>query len=464
MESFDVYDHYANEGDYPDLDYAAAERHLSQALRCRTIWADGETGLSQFEALHELIRAFYPHLMDSSSFELVDQSVLITLPGSDPTLKPALLIAHQDVVPVVEGTENQWEHDAFSGDVDDEWIWGRGALDIKDMLVAELEAVEYLLTRGEKPRRAIVLAFGQDEEASSHGATAVAALLAERGVRAAFLLDEGTTTMADGAAWGAPGQVVCDICLSQKGFANVRLTVRGRGGHSSNPFGGTSLERLCRAVTRLCEARPAPHLTAITKETFAALAPAITEEPLATLVRDVEKNADKIARLCASRRELFPFVCTTIAPNVLTGSSATANVMPADVSCTVNFRLLPGVTAEDAVDLTRRAVDDSLVEVELLHATPGGRQDSPVGAGYAELREAIEHFHPGVLVVPSMVCGGTDSVHYEGVCDSILRFCPARPAPQEEARGLHGVNERISRRTFAQSIRLVVRLLEHTTL
>ena len=464
MDTIDVYAHYANEGDYPDLDYLSAERHLSAALRCRTVWAGEKTDLSQFAALHSLIRDAYPNLMNHATFELVGQSVLLTLPGTDSSLEPAMLIAHQDVVPVVAGTEGQWERDPFSGMIDDEWIWGRGALDIKDMLVAELEAVEHLLARGERPRRGVILAFGEDAEVDSHGATALAALLAKRGVRAAFLLDEGTTTMADGAAWGAPGCVISDVCLSQKGYANVRLTARGQGGHSSNPFGGTSLERLCRAVARLCETKPAPQLTDVMRQTFKTLAPAITAEPLSSLCAEVDANAGAIASLCASRRELFPFVCTTVAPNVLEGSSTAANVMPADVSCTVNFRLLPGVTAEGVVRLAREAVGDPEVEVELLHTTPAGRQDSPEGMGYAELREAIGHFHPGVVVVPSMVCGGTDSVRYEGVCGSILRFCPARPAPCEEARGVHGVNERISRRTFRQSIRLLVRLLEKTVL
>lgn len=283
MDTIDVYAHYANEGDYPDLDYLSAERHLSAALRCRTVWAGEKTDLSQFAALHSLIRDAYPNLMNHATFELVGQSVLLTLPGTDSSLEPAMLIAHQDVVPVVAGTEGQWERGPFSGMIDDEWIWGRGALDIKDMLVAELEAVEHLLARGERPRRGVILAFGEDEEVDSHGATALAALLAKRGVRAAFLLDEGTTTMADGAAWGAPGCVISDVCLSQKGYANVRLTARGQGGHSSNPFGGTSLERLCRAVARLCETKPAPQLTDVMRQTFKTLAPAITAEPLSSL-------------------------------------------------------------------------------------------------------------------------------------------------------------------------------------
>lgn len=464
MPGLDVYEHYANESDYADLDYASAERHLSQAIQAQTVWQAEKTDLTQFERLRALVRTAYPHIMAEGSLELVGHSMLIRVPGSDPTLPAALLIAHQDVVPVVEGTEEQWEHGPFSGDIDGEWVWGRGALDIKDMLIGELEAVEYLLARGEKPRRTIYLAFGEDEEVDSKGATAMGRLLASRGVRCAYLLDEGTTTMADGAAYGAPGVAVSDICISQKGYANVRLTVRGHGGHSSNPFGGTSLERICHAVARLSEARPAPELCDVVAGTFEALAPHMTEEPFASLATDVRGNARAIAAAAAQVRELYPFVATTMAPDVLLGAAGAANVMPGDVSCTVNFRLLPGTSADDVVDLTRRAVADPAVEVELLHSTPAGRQDSVDGAGYAELREALEHFHPGMVVVPSIVCGGTDSVRYEGVCGSILRVCPFRPAPEEEARGVHGVNERISRRTFAQGIRVIVRLLEATVL
>lgn len=126
MDTVDVYAHYANEGDYPDLDYLSAERHLSAALRCRIVWTGEKTDLSQFAALHGLIRDAYPNLMNHATFELVGQSVLLTLPGTDSSLEPAMLIAHQDVVPVVAGTEGQWELDPFSGKIDDEWIWGRG--------------------------------------------------------------------------------------------------------------------------------------------------------------------------------------------------------------------------------------------------------------------------------------------------------------------------------------------------
>ena len=99
---------------------------------------------------------------------------------------------------------------------------------------------------------------------------------------------------------------------------------------------------------------------------------------------------------------------------------------------------------------------DPYIEVEALHSTPAGRIDSPTGAGYQELKSIMEHYHPGVTFVPSFVCGGTDSVRYEGICDSILRICPFRPTPEDEANGVHGIDERIEKRVYAQGVRVLI--------
>ena len=464
MSGINVYAHYTSEEDYPDLDYSGACERLASAISCKTIDHGEKTEDVPFERLHALVRSSFPHIMAASTFEEVGRNLLITCQGTDPSLPCVRLLAHQDVVPVVPGTEKDWLHNAFAGDLDETFIWGRGALDIKDMLMGELEALEYLLSRGDRPRRTVILAFGADEETASAGATKLAGILKERGVRAAWLLDEGTTTMFDGALWGATGRVLADVCISQKGYLDLRLDAHGGGGHSSNPFGGTSLERLCVAISRVVESRPAPRLTPIVSDTFRALAPHITEEPLRTLVQDVDANAEKIAALVASRRDLYPFVATTMAVDMLQGGSAAPNVMPGDVSATINFRLLPGTTADDVLAWVEGALSGTGVTATTVHYTPAGRMDSTSGAGYAEVAEALEHYYRDVDVVPSFVCGGTDAIRYEAVCDSILRVIPFRPTPEEEATGVHGVNERISRRTYAQGIRVLVRLLESTIL
>ena len=143
----DPYDHFAHEDDYSGLDLTGAVRRLSTALSLRTVYRTPETtDFAPFDALYELIRSSYPLACGRLGHaERVGRSILVTVPGADPALPAALLLAHQDVVDVVPGTEGLWEHDPFGGHVDEEWVWGRGALDIKEMLMGELEAVEHLL-------------------------------------------------------------------------------------------------------------------------------------------------------------------------------------------------------------------------------------------------------------------------------------------------------------------------------
>ena len=143
-------DCFINEKDYPDLKYDRAVRNLQSAIRFRTVnhLDTGLTDYSQFDALHAFLRSSYPLLALNARWGKIGHSLLICLNGSDETLLPALFMAHQDVVPVVEGTEKNWVHGPFSGDLEDGFIWGRGAMDIKQMLIAEMESAEYLLSKG----------------------------------------------------------------------------------------------------------------------------------------------------------------------------------------------------------------------------------------------------------------------------------------------------------------------------
>lgn len=454
--------HFACEDAYPDLDADGAAHRLAAALRCRTVYRTPETtDFSTFDELHALIRSSYPLLAEHGTFELVGHSVLMCMAGTEPELPAALLLAHQDVVPADDA--ERWAHDPFGGHVDDEWVWGRGALDIKCMLMGELEACEYLLAHHGRPRRTVWLAFGEDEEVRSHGATALAAELARRGVRAAFSLDEGVSTFSDAAAYGAPGVTLAEVGLSQKGYLDLTLRVAGAGGHSSNPFGGTSLERLCRAVAAVVAARPVPRLVGPVAATFRALAPQVSDAALAPLVADVDAHARELALLAAQRRPLFPLVTTTLAVDQVGGGAPAPNVMPGDVWAGLNLRLLPGDTAESTLAWVRAAAGED-VDVELGHHTPAGRLYEPSGVGWDALVAAMGRFHPDAAVVPSIVCGGTDSIRYEGICACALRFTPFRPDAGELARGMHGRDERIARRVYAQGIRLMIDLLERSVL
>lgn len=404
----------------------------------------------------------YPNIMRVGTFERIGHhAVLITIPGSDASLRPCLYMSHQDVVPVVEGTEQDWTHPAFSGDIADGYIWGRGTLDIKEQVFGVLEAAEYLLARGKSFARTAYLAFGDDEETINLGALAIAEHLKAQGVTLEFVLDEGGCKIEPGTAFGAPETFIVSVQLMEKGYADLELSVHSIGGHSSRPYGGTSLGRLSGAIADITRAPFAVHLNSAMTGAFETLAPYITQEPLKTLVQDVAGNADAIAACCMSSPDLFPFVTTTIAPTMIRGGSAACNVMPQDMTAVINFRLADGDTVESVMAHCREAVQDKGVEMRFLQANDPSAIAKRDGYGYRTVVESFQRYYPEAVFIPSMAVGATDAHRYEEICDTCLRCSPFMTEPAEAASGVHGTNERLLVRSYLQGIRVLIDLMEH---
>ena len=219
------------------VDAQAAAQRLAGAIRIRTVSYDGRPDASAAEllALHDYLRQQFPAAHAALEREVVGCcSLLYRWAGSDASAKPMMLMAHQDVVPVAPGTEGDWQAPPFAGEIRDGYVWGRGAWDDKGNLLAIMEAVEALAAQGFKPRRTIWLAFGHDEETGGErGAKRIAELLASRGVRLEFVLDEGLL-ITHGILKGL-AQPLALIGIAEKGILNLRLSATAPDGHSSMP-------------------------------------------------------------------------------------------------------------------------------------------------------------------------------------------------------------------------------------
>jgi carboxypeptidase PM20D1 len=169
-----------------------------------------------------------------------------------------MLCAHLDVVPVEP--QDNWTVPPFDGVIRDGFIWGRGALDIKNIAFGMFEAVEYLLSKGFQPERTIVLAFGHDEEISGFsGAQEIARYLDEMNFRAEFILDEGLN-IVKGVVPGVPGPVAL-IGTEEKGSQTIRLNIKAVGGHGSMPPPSTVIGRLSRAIKAIEDSPMSPKLS-----------------------------------------------------------------------------------------------------------------------------------------------------------------------------------------------------------
>ena len=178
-----------------EINAEAIAKRLSEAIRIKTISTVGMTDEERKPLLdmHEWISKTYPLTNQKLERRIINRfSLLYKWPGADDKLLPVLLNAHMDVVPVAEDTRADWSVEPFGGLIKDGKVWGRGALDMKNQLVAILETIESLLAEGYTPKRTIYLAFGHDEEISGfEGSKYIVDDLKSRGVQFAAVLDEG---------------------------------------------------------------------------------------------------------------------------------------------------------------------------------------------------------------------------------------------------------------------------------
>ena len=283
-------------------------------------------------------------------------------------------------------------------------------------------------------------------------------------MRLAFVLDEGGGLIEDGGVFGAPGVPVTQIDLMEKGYADLELRVESAGGHSSRPWGGSSLEHLARAVTAIADRPFPPRCPAPLLRTFETLAPYIEAEPLRSLVQDAEANAEAIAAWCLGQPELFAFVTTTVAPTVIEGGSAACNVLPQNMRAVINFRLNEGQSTEDLLSHCREAVlaadPNSPVRLSFLQANDPSAVARSDGFGYRVLEAALGEFYPAVKAVPSLTAGATDPHQYEIICDTCLRCSPFMVEKELARSGVHGTDEHITIRSYLQGIRVLMRIME----
>jgi carboxypeptidase PM20D1 len=442
-----------------EVDAERVAQRLAEAIRFETVSLQGEPRRDPqaFEAFLSWFEATYADVRATVEYQRVAQyTPLLEWKGSDASLEPVLLTAHYDVVPVSPGTEDRWEQPPYSGHIDDSSVWGRGALDDKSAMIAQLEAVSLLLRSGFQPTRTIYLSFGHDEELGGpEGAGGVAALLQERGVTLAWSLDEGSFVV-QGLLPGIEASVA-SINVAEKGSVTVDLVATAVGGHSSMPPPETAVGILAGAIVRLQDAPLPGGLDGVAGDMFGALARYMPFERrllFANLWLFGGWLEGGIGRSAFGNA----MIRTTTAPTMLRGGIK-SNVLPTEAVATVNFRLHPRDTPEGVVEHIRLAIDDPRVEIR---ARPGGRAASAVSSatseGFAALARASRSTFGDVIVVPGITIGGTDSKHYGGVARDTYRFNPML-VTQSDVASFHGTNERISIDNLQKATAFYVRLL-----
>jgi len=437
-----------------NVDTEAAAARLGQAIRFQTISVqEGQPwNAAPFTAQRAWLETAYPAFHAAAAREIVnDESLLFTWAGSDASLAPILLLAHLDVVPVEEWSRKDWTSEPFSGAVREGYVWGRGAIDDKGSLIAILEAANALAASGFKPKRTLIFAFGHDEEVSgADGAQAMAKILADRGVKAWFALDEGQATIATHPLTGGP---VSLIGIAEKGYATLRVTATARAGHSSMPDKDTAVTLLSEAILRIhrmpiemkLEGGPAIEMIrALGPQLPMTLRAAAANEWLFSPVINQQMGDDPQAAA---------LIRTTVAPTMLEGGPK-ENIIPGRAMAWINFRLHPRDTSASILSRAQAAVK-GIPNITVEWERPPNEASavsSTTSDSYALLSGMARIVAPDAPVAPGLVVGGTDSRYYGGVAENVYRYAPAIYTGEDIA-GIHGKNERLSVDNLARMIK-----------
>ncbi|RMZ75592.1 hypothetical protein DV737_g5201, partial [Chaetothyriales sp. CBS 132003] len=447
----------------------------------------------RWEIMYEFaayLKETFPATHESVQLEKVNtHGLLYTWHGSDSSLKPTLLMAHQDVVPVPESTVDSWTHPPFSGYYDGKYVWGRGSWDCKSQLIGILGAVEELIKAGFKPRRTVILSFGFDEEVSGpQGAAHLAPFLLERysanGIAA--IVDEGA---GFASSWGMqvalPG-------VGEKGYTDVQIVVRMPGGHSSIPSDHTSIGVMSDLITLIENRKYSPYLDdenpylglltcgAEHAPDFPSKLKGLLKQRLASGSSKPKKGTDRLAMEVAKEGLAIRYLMqTSVAADVIQGG-VKVNALPERTAATINHRINVGETPATVYSKITGLAKAMAYKYNLtLHAFDGVTEapssislfpahddlaPSPVTPTESTLSPwtilsgtTRALYGTDVIVAPGIMTGNTDTKYYWDLTKHIFRFSPGWDSEAGDAGlgNIHTVNERVSAKSHVNLLRWV---------
>lgn len=371
-------------------------------------------------------------------------NVVARLAGTDPTADALLVHGHLDVVPAEAA---DWSVHPFSGEVRDGVVWGRGAVDMKNMDAMILAVVRAWARQGVRPRRDIVIAFTADEEASAEDGSG---FLADRHA-ALFegctegISESGAYTVHDGS-----GRQLYPIAAGERGTAWLKLTARGRAGHGSKVNRDNAVTRLAAAVTRIGEHEWPLRLTPTVRAALTELAALYGVDP------DLSDVDTLLAKLGPAAKLVEHTLRNSSNPTMLEAGYK-VNVIPGQAVAHIDGRYLPGGEDEFRATLDRLTGPD--VDWEFEHREPA--LAAPVDSRtFARMRAAVQEFAPEGHPVPYCMSGGTDAKQFSRLGITGYGFAPLKLPEGFDYQALfHGVDERVPVEALHFGVRVLDRFL-----
>lgn len=371
----------------------------------------------------------------------------------DGSQRPIVLLNHTDVVP---HSPEFWSVPAFSGQIKDGFIYGRGAQDMKSVGLAQFMVMLAMKRAKISLKRDIIFLATADEEAGGlQGAGWFAKTHPELLGKAEFLLNEGGNNVVD-----VGGKVLAvGIGPSEKTPAWLRLTATGEPGHGSVPRPNSSVNRLLRALNRLLDYSPAIQLTPVVEQAFKAMAPLMPPELAAKYsnLSDAVKDP-AFVRMLESDPGSKALTRNTISVTMLTGSNK-VNVIPPVATAEIDTRLVPGEKLERWIAELRGVIKDDSIRIEPVLAFEANA--SPTNTDLVKaIADVVSRRFPGAIITHPVLAGFTDSHYYRDMGIHSYGFSPFVAPLRDLGGGFHGNDERIGKKAFVDGVKFYYEIVE----
>jgi acetylornithine deacetylase/succinyl-diaminopimelate desuccinylase-like protein len=372
----------------------------------------------------------------------------------DGNLRPVVFLNHTDVVP---HDREFWSVDAFSGVVKDGFIYGRGAMDMKSLGMAQFMTL-LTLKRAKVPLKRDVIFLGTaDEEAGGlQGAGWFAKNHPELLAKAEFLFNEGGSNQVDASS----GNVLSiGVGPGEKTPAWLRLTATGESGHASVPRPQSAVNRLLRALNRLLDYTPPIKLTPVVEQAFKAMSPLLPSE-LAAKYADVGASIrePEFQRQLESDPGARALIRNTISITMLAGSNK-INVIPPVARAEIDTRLVPGEKLESWIAELKGVIKDDSIKIEPILAFEAN--SSPIDSALVRaVAEVSKKRYPGAIITHPVLAGFTDSHYFRELGVMSYGFSPFVAPLRELGGGYHGNDERIGKNVFTDGVKFFYEVVE----
>jgi len=384
-----------------------------------------------------------------------DRGTFIARLRGDGTAPPLLLMSHTDVVAV---EPEKWTHDPFSGDSADGFIYGRGALDMKQMVA--MEAMTMLLLKRSRVRlkRDVIYMAAADEECGGHEGAGWVVEHCPELIQAEYALNEG-----GGSGFEINGRRYYPVQTAEKGTVRFRIRTYGRPGHGSVPHDENAIVKLAAILAKFTPDLLPVHFTNTLRGYIAGIAstqPSDIAQALHAVLTDettADAAVDRLPLEESLKQRLHAMLRNTVTPTALKAGSQ-INVIPSEAEALVDGRNLPGWTPDMFLEELRSVIGHE-AQITLLDPSTPLEADlqSPL---FNSITDVLNEHDPGATAIPFLLTGGTDAKHVTKLGTKVYGFVPGLYAGEGEGRRVHSHDERVSVRSLHWGVRVLYEVVE----